>query len=68
MKNNHSEDFNNLLEKLQICLADNREHPCESCVIQYSDLNNFYTQLNQHSNGKVCFDLQDQVSRKQFYC
>uniref|UniRef100_A0A1I8PHB5 Uncharacterized protein n=1 Tax=Stomoxys calcitrans TaxID=35570 RepID=A0A1I8PHB5_STOCA len=53
--------FNEKITALEGCIGSNSKHPCESCIGDYKDLNNFYIQMDQHNNGGVCFDIQDSV-------
>ncbi|KAH8416342.1 hypothetical protein KR222_009440, partial [Zaprionus bogoriensis] len=55
------QNFTNLELRLKSCLQEHRGSECASCVLQYVDMNTFYKQLEQTSNGQICFDMQDMV-------
>ncbi|XP_061389755.1 uncharacterized protein LOC133324945 [Musca vetustissima] len=62
-RNDNLETFNNLSTALDGCLGQHHEDPCGNCILQYKELNNFYVEMDDHNNGKVCFDLQDSMNR-----
>ncbi|KAI9588649.1 osteopetrosis-associated transmembrane protein 1 [Glossina fuscipes] len=45
------------------CINDTTNEICATCLHLYRDLNSYFTSLNQHYNGKVCFEMQDQMNR-----
>ncbi|XP_073842225.1 osteopetrosis-associated transmembrane protein 1 [Musca autumnalis] len=62
-RNDNLETFNNLSTAFEGCIGQHKNDPCASCLLEYKDLNNFYLQMDDRSNGQVCFDLQDSMNR-----
>ncbi|XP_037941818.1 osteopetrosis-associated transmembrane protein 1 [Teleopsis dalmanni] len=60
---NNSEVFDNKLTKLTNCLNQHKSMECVACLSAYVELNSFYQNIDQHNNGKVCYDLQDAMNR-----
>uniref|UniRef100_A0A1B0FJS1 Osteopetrosis-associated transmembrane protein 1 n=1 Tax=Glossina morsitans morsitans TaxID=37546 RepID=A0A1B0FJS1_GLOMM len=51
-------------EELSTCINKTANNEvCATCLHLYRDLNSYFTSLNQRYNGKVCFEMQDQMNR-----
>ncbi|XP_064539392.1 osteopetrosis-associated transmembrane protein 1 [Drosophila montana] len=62
-KGNNSDNFQELYLSLSSCLEVNKGSECTNCLLKYITINDFYKNLDQKSNGKVCFDMQDVMNR-----
>ncbi|EDW57116.1 osteopetrosis-associated transmembrane protein 1 isoform X1 [Drosophila virilis] len=62
-KGNNSDIFQDLYLNLSGCLEENKGSECSSCLLKYITINDFYKDLDQKNNGKVCFDMQDVMNR-----
>ncbi|TMW39570.1 hypothetical protein DOY81_015350, partial [Sarcophaga bullata] len=64
--NNNSDIFHEKNITFYDCIFDYHDKPCDKCKEKYMDLNSFYTSLDQHNNGEVCFDMQDSMNRTRY--
>lgn len=62
--NDNLETFNNLSSAFEGCIGIHKDSPCDSCLLEYKNLNSFYLEMDDHNNGQVCFDIQDSVGIK----
>ncbi|KAM7357564.1 osteopetrosis-associated transmembrane protein 1 isoform 2-T2 [Cochliomyia hominivorax] len=65
--NNNSFVFHQKNITFYDCLQGASGNECDTCNVEYMDLNSFYIHLDQHNNGEVCFDLQDSMNRTRHF-
>lgn len=65
-----TEDFIGAHDLLNVCVQNITEDPvvknsvvCTTCEASYETLNGLYERIKTTTNNKVCFDLEDKVSR-----
>lgn len=66
---NYTEEFQNYYELHITCVQNITSHNlnsslvCIECDSSYQKLNNIYESLKKSTSNKICFDLEDKVSR-----